>query len=215
MTNQIDTQPREWLKRQYAARPEYEQWQPTPLPESFAALIEKRKVRKWEDFDERTKGVYRHIASLFPASPVYACGSRVRGDRVEYLDKDEVRQWRAMIGKTDKDVSDYDFWATPDAEQIEELPRYADRIRHGIPEDEKILIPMPEWDFTKLPESEHARVIDLYNRGRWGELANIHDQYNISPYSYCCDLSGLKVWYKFGIQQGKIKINGGTADTGI
>jgi len=210
------TDNREWLKRQYAARPNFEQWQPVPLPESFSALIEKRKVQKWEDFDERTKGVYRHIASLFPGFPVYACGSRVRGDRVEYLDKDEVRQWRAIAGKADKDVSDYDFWTSLDAVQVGELPRYADRIRNGIPDDEKILIPMPEWDFSKLPESEHARVIELFICGQWRELANIHDQYGLSPYSYCCELDGLKNWYRFGIEQGKITANGATTtDTRI
>lgn len=212
MTNNAQ---REWLERQYAGRPEHKAWEESDLPESFAALIEKRRVRKWEDFDERTKGVYRHIASLFPVSPVYACGSRVRGDRVEYLDSDEVRKWRAMIGKTDKDVSDYDFWTTPDAEQIEELPRYADRIRHGIPKDEKILIPMVSWDFTRLPESEHARVIELYNTGKWSALAAIHDKYVLSPYSYCCETQGLKNWYRFGIETGKIKRNGATTDTGI
>lgn len=202
------TDNREWLKRQYAARPNFEQWQPVPLPESFAALIEKRKVRRWEDFDERTKGVFRHIGSLFPTAPVYACGSRVRGDYVNIEDWKQIHEWRAIAGKTCKIESDYDFWTPLDAEQIRELPRYADRIRHGIPDDEKILIPMPEWDFSKLPESEHARIIELYNSGGWRELANIHDQYGLSSYSYCCELSGMKVWYRFGIEQGKIKSNG-------
>ena len=63
---------------------------------------------------------------------------------------------------------------------------------------------MESWDFEKLPKSEHARVIKLYNLGKWRDLAAIHDKYQLSNYSYCCDLSGIKTWYLFGIQSGKI-----------
>jgi predicted nucleotidyltransferase len=176
------------------------------LPDNFDDLIEKRRVRTFADFSEKTQSIYRHIASFFPGEQVYACGSRVRGDYVELLDLPEVREWRRRTGKADKDVSDYDFYVRPESLQFGELPKHADRLRHGIPDEQKIPIPIMEgWDFSKLPKTEHGRVIELYNAGRWGELAAIHDQYGLSSYSYCCDTSGLKTWYKFGIESGKIK----------
>lgn len=176
------------------------------LPADIEAFIESRRVRTFGEFSARTQSVYRHIASFFPGEQVYACGSRVRGDYIEYLDQPAVREWRRRTGKAGKEVSDYDFYVHPDARQFGELPKHADRLRHGIPEEQKIPIPIMEgWDFSKLPASEHARVIELYNSGRWGDLAAIHDQYGLSNYSYCCDTSGLKVWYKFGIESGKIK----------
>lgn len=184
------------------------------LPQSFLKLIEKRRVRCWEDFDEKTQGVYRHIADLFPGSDVYACGSRVRGDYTEYLDQPEVKEWRKRAGKAEKERSDYDFFAPLNAICYGEIPEYADRLRHGIPENEKILIPMVAWDFTKLPEDQHGRIIELYNAGRWNELAALHDKYKLSPYDYCCDLSGLKRWYKYGIESGKINADT-TTDPGI
>ncbi len=179
---------------------------PTFVPADIEAFIEKRRVRTFADFSPLVQSVYRHIASFFPGEQVYACGSRVRGDYIEHLDPPQVRKWRKETGKADKEVSDYDFYVSPDARQFGELPKHADRLRHGIPEEQKIPIPIMEgWDFSKLPQSEHARVIELYNAGRWGDLAAIHDQYGLSNYSYCCDTSGLKVWYKFGIESGKIK----------
>lgn len=183
------------------------------LPDKFLELIERRRVRRWEDFDEKTQSIYRHIASMFPGSDVYACGSRVRGDYTEYLDPSEIKEWRKRAGKAEKERSDYDFFAPLNAVCYGELPEYADRLRHGIPENEKILIPMTAWDFTKLPEDQHGRIIELYNAGRWNELAALHDKYGLSPYDYCCDLSGLKKWYKYGIETGRI--NAGTTNTGV
>lgn len=178
------------------------------IPDSFAELIEKRRVQSFDDFDARTKGIYRHIASLFPGVDVFACGSRVRGDYVNAGDDPKICEWRAAIGKAEKVESDFDFYAPLDAIPVSDIPPYADRLRHGIPAEEKILIPMERWDFSKLPESEHARVIDLFNRERWRELANIHDQYRLSNYSYCCDLSGIKTWFRYGIERGEIKSDG-------
>lgn len=183
------------------------------LPESFLKLIERRRVRRWEDFDEKTQSIYRHIADMFPGFPVYACGSRVRGDYTEYLDPTEIKEWRKRAGKAEKERSDYDFWTPLNAVQYGELPDYADRLRHGIPENEKILIPMVAWDFTKLPNDQHGRVVELYNAKNWRELAALHDKYKLSPYDYCCELEGLKKWYKHGIETGKI--NADTTDTGV
>lgn len=185
------------------------------LPESFRKLIEQRRVTRWEDFDERTQSIYRHIADQFTGFPVYACGSRVRGDYTEYLDPPEVKEWRKQAGKSAKERSDYDFWTPLDAVLSGELPEYADRLRHGVPDNEKILIPMVAWDFTKLPEDQHGRIIELYNAKRWNELAALHDKYSLSPYDYCCDLSGLKKWYKHGIETGKINADSANDNTGV
>lgn len=197
-----------WHIRNIGTHPKYTRFVPNSCL-NFEGLVRARRVRCFEDFEVFDKLYYQNIARCF-TGPVYACGSRVRGDYTEITDPPEVKEWRKRAGKSAKDSSDYDFWTPSDSFQVcEELPKNADRLRHGVPEEEKILIPknMEGWDFSKLPESEHARVIELYNAGRWADLAAIHDKYNLSNYSYCCDLSGLKLWYKFGIEQNKIKAN--------
>lgn len=183
----------------------------------YSELIEKRRVLRWQDFPPLTRGVYQHIAEHFPGQPVYACGSRVRGDYVEDSDGPVVRAWRTAAGKTDKRVSDFDFLVALDAVQIGALPSYADRLRHGVAYEEKIPIPMEEWDFSKLPEDQHADVIAAFDRGDWHELTLIHDEYHLSPYSYCCEQSGLKKWFTWAIQTGIIKKDGEQPqpDTGV
>ena len=185
------------------------------LPENFLKLTEQRRILRWDDFDNKTQGIYRDIADRFTGFPVYACGSRVRGDYVNADDLQEIKEWRKRAGKAEKENSDFDFWTPLNAVQYGELPEYADRLRHGVPENEKILIPMIAWDFTKLPADQHGRVIELYNSGRWNELAALHDKYKLSPYDYCCDLSGLKKWYKHGIDSKKINADSTANNTGV
>lgn len=64
-----------------------------------------------------------------------------------------------------------------------------------------------EWDFSRLPDSEHDRVVELYRAGKWWEIIAIHDQYELSDNNYCCSntLSGVKNWVKHGIETGQIK----------
>jgi hypothetical protein len=198
-----------WHIRQAGTHPKYTRYVPEKCKD-FEELVKIRRVRSFDDLEVFDKLIFQRIANCF-TGPVYACGSRVRGDYIEITDPPEVAEWRKRAGKPPKEVSDYDFWTPADSFQVcEELPKNADRLRHGVDDKEKILIPksMEGWDFSKLPEHEHGRVIELYKAGRWADLAAIHDKYNLSNYSYCCDLSGLKVWYKFGIEQGKIKSNG-------
>lgn len=198
-----------WHIRQAGTHQKYTRYVPEKCKD-FKELVKIRRVRSFDDFEFFDKLYFQGIANCF-TGPVYACGSRVRGDYIELTDPPEVAEWRKRAGKTAKDMSDYDFWTPADSFQVcYDLPQNADRLRHGVADEEKILIPknMEGWDFSKLPEHEHARVIELYNAGRWSDLAAIHDKYNLSNYSYCCDLSGLKLWYKFGIEQGKIKANG-------
>lgn len=60
------------------------------------------------------------------------------------------------------------------------------------------------WDFTKLPDSEHGNVIAAYDTGNIRELISIHDRYQLSSHSYCCDHTGLLAWFKYGIENGSI-----------
>lgn len=172
--------------------------------EDFEAWKARRRVTEWNGFDILTKAVFVQIARCF-IGPVFACGSRVVGDYIEPNDPPEVREWRAQAGKTDKQVSDFDVFMTKDTRQIIELPPMADVIRHGVPDSEKILISVEQWDFSKLPESEHARVVELFKAGAWKELIDIHDRYNLSPYTYCCEIEGLKAWYRWAIGTELIK----------
>lgn len=176
------------------------------LPHDFQELINARRVNHWREFPAGTKARYTAIAESFPGIQVYACGSRVRGDYIEANDPEQIRQWRKAAGKSDKQRSDFDFWAPTAAVPLFEVPKGGDRIKHGIAETEKIAIPMAAvWDFSKLPETEHARVVALYKAGNWNELIKIHDAHDLSPYTYCCDISGVKKWYGHAIQTGIIK----------
>lgn len=64
-----------------------------------------------------------------------------------------------------------------------------------------------EWDFGKLPESEHDKVIDLWNNGDAGKLMVIHNKYELSPELYCCSVQNQMVldWFKYGIKHEYIK----------
>lgn len=160
-------------------------------------------VKCYDEMPYMSKRGYLEIAKRFPGFQVYACGSRVRGDYVESEHDVLTQKLRALAGKKKKACSDFDFWVEPNAVQVGDLPEWADRCRLRIPENEKI--PLPMWEFEKIPEWEHERILRLYENSRWVELVRIHDQYQVSPHSYCCDVIGLQVWWKYGIDNGFIK----------
>lgn len=64
-----------------------------------------------------------------------------------------------------------------------------------------------EWDFSKLPEELHSRVRELLEKGDANALLEIHDDYELSDYDYCCGvpISGVLVWFKHGIDKGLIQ----------
>lgn len=64
-----------------------------------------------------------------------------------------------------------------------------------------------EWDFDRLPEHEHAHVLELYQTGKWWEIIVLHDRYELSENNYCCSntLQGVKKWIEHGIKTGKIR----------
>ena len=198
----------EWHIKQAKERPKGE---PIKNDDGAITLLRlKRAVNCFADFPAATRAIYTDIAGRFPGSQVWACGSRVRGDYMNFAGDTEAIEARAAAGMKRKLHSDFDFWAVPDAEQVGKLVANADRCRVRIPEKEKIPIPM--WDFNKLPPDEHQQVAAWIVQGEWGKLAAVHDKYALSPHSYCCDPEGLKNWFWWGLKNGKINYGGNIAN---
>lgn len=63
------------------------------------------------------------------------------------------------------------------------------------------------WNWDKIPESEHAAIIEHANAGRWGEVAKMCEQYSVSAFC-CCNAEGLQNWLWWAIENGTI--NDGT-----
>jgi hypothetical protein len=53
-----------------------------------------------------------------------------------------------------------------------------------------------EWDFTKIPATEMERIRQLVAGEKWKDLAIIHNNYNLSSNSYCCNMEGVKTNFK-------------------
>jgi hypothetical protein len=64
-----------------------------------------------------------------------------------------------------------------------------------------------DWDFSKLPESEHQNVIDLFKSYQWAALLKIHNKHKLSTNRYCCSnvKDAMFKWFKYGIDTGQIK----------
>jgi hypothetical protein len=64
-----------------------------------------------------------------------------------------------------------------------------------------------EWDFSRLPEEEHQKVIDLLASYDWTGLLKIHNAYKLSSNKYCCSnvKNAMYQWFTYGIEQGHIK----------
>ena len=172
--------------------------------------IEQTRVSSLEQMPLYMQERFREISNMIPGREVYACGSRVRGGYVEEWTPDHIR---AMVyfNRSPKKESDYDVWvkgvSNDDLKRIKKsLPEYADVLLY-VPENEKILIPKMIWDFSKLPDHEHARVLDLWQKNDVVALAAIHNQYRLSDHNYCCKLSGVSAWFKYGIETGQIQAN--------
>jgi len=125
-----------------------------------AAEASERAFLTFEEMPEYMKTQFSLIASHFPGQQIYATGSRVDGSYMEEWSPEEVRLLREKLGKKTNKGSDYDIVLEPGQEEAArkvQLPKGADLLRYS-PGGKKIAIPM--WDFSKLPESEHARVIE-------------------------------------------------------
>ena len=173
--------------------------------DSLSPKIKSRSVSEFHEMPAYTRHIYGCIADCFPGIQVYAVGSRVNGDYVDADSPAEIRRARREAGKAEKHESDFDFWIAERVSPVGYLPMLSDRLFYLPPGEKKILGPM--WDFSKLPESEHALAIEATQNARVGALILLHDQYRLSPYSYCgCgDEKAVLAHFQKAIQDGKIK----------
>lgn len=170
-------------------------------------FMRSRAVNSWDEMRPGVRAAYAYIASFFPGEQVFAVGSRVNGDYVDAWDGPEVREMRSRIGKAPKDRSDFDFWIDPRADNhAGPLPEYADRLFYLPPGEKKIPIPM--WDFSRLPEPQHPAAAAAFYSGNVAALINLHNAYSLSPHTYCgCggDEASVMRWFQHGIETGQIK----------
>lgn len=133
----------------------------TPIKYDLSGVEQLRKLRgvkTFADFPQSTRGVYLQVAKCFPGWQVWAVGSRVRGCYIcilsfqelgmnygeSWIEYERTKQARLAAGMKDKGQSDYDFLVAPDAIQIGQLPKGAERVRVLVPKDERIPIPIFE-----------------------------------------------------------------------
>jgi hypothetical protein len=170
--------------------------------ESDAQLIESRAVSDFSQLPIGTQRQYMRLVDLYPGIQLYATGSRIDGT---YVDADSllaIGEMRERIGKQPKQESDYDFTTTPDKWQIIAgggFYQNFDLVAWSDDAEKQKQIPIPMWDFSKLPECEYNNVLALYMANNWSALVEIHDKYQLSVNSYCCDLAPVKRWYKWAI----------------
>lgn len=175
------------------------------VSDSFFQKNEIRAVSAFHEMPAYTQHIYGCIADCFPGIQVYAVGSRVNGDYVDADSPAEIRRARREAGKAEKHESDFDYWVAEQVSPVGDLPLLSDRLFYLPPGEKKI--PVPMWDFSKLPESEHALAIEATQNARVGALILLHDQYRLSPYYYCgCgDEKAVLDHFQKAIQDGKIK----------
>ena len=60
-----------------------------------------------------------------------------------------------------------------------------------------------EWNWDKIPESEHGTLIAHVEAKRWSEVAKLCEQYKVSNHC-CCNAQGLQAWSIWAIETGII-----------
>lgn len=65
------------------------------------------------------------------------------------------------------------------------------------------------WDWTKLPEYEHANAVEYYNFNKLLDLMKLANTYNITPEPLCCgdDPNDTYLQFKNAIEKGWITTN--------
>ena len=61
------------------------------------------------------------------------------------------------------------------------------------------------WDWSKVPESEHAELMRLYRLNQWAAIAKACEKWGVMPGGCCCNPSGLQNWFVHSIENGTIK----------
>lgn len=197
-----------WHVNEAKFRPQYEKIVPGQIQTADARFANARKFKAFKQMPEYMRKRFLQLAALYMGRDVYAVGSRVTGEWIEVDSPPEVARMREGLGKAPKLESDYDIWfQMSDGEDRDELikmlPPWGDLLPHGVPDNQRILIPMWNWD--KLPKSEHANAIELFNAGRWGALMAIHNKYNLSPQTLCCNDAPVREWFGWAISNEIIR----------
>lgn len=197
-----------WHINEAKFRPQYEKILPGEISSADRRFISARRFKSFSQLPEYMQARFLELAAMFMGREVWACGSRVNGTWIEKDSLPEVARMREGLGKAPKIESDYDvyFPLKPDEDRgeiLSRLPKWADLLPHGVPPDEKILIPM--WDWAKLPKSEHAAAIEMYEGQRWGALMQLHNKYGLSPQTLCCDDKPVRKWFAWAINNEIIK----------
>lgn len=198
----------QWHIRQAAARPELDRMDYVQSTDA-RKVADGRAFKQFAQMPEYMREKYLQIAGVFPGIQFYACGSRVTGEYIETWSGAPIIKMRQALNKASKPESDYDVCIDMPVLNLTlagiraNLPPWADLLNHGVPPDQKIAIPM--WDFDRLPASEHANVIRLFRDQKWGELMAIHNRYVLSMNYYCCDERPIIRYFQWAIDNGKIK----------
>lgn len=181
------------------------------------AYARARAFDTFADMPDYMQRAFLQIAGCFAPRRCFATGSRVNGRYAESWSGDEVRAMRRRLKQREK-VSDYDVYVegiTPaelrsistQAKRKDEMPDNAD-IQNYLP-PQTPMIEVPGWDFSRLPDSEHEAVIELLKKDNVGALMQMHNKYQLSAYTYCCEENAVRRWFRHGVESGQIKVKGG------
>lgn len=196
-----------WHVNEAKFRPQYEKVFPGEIGSADKRLVNARRFRTFNQMPEYMRDKFTQLAAIFMGRDVWATGSRVDGTWIEKDSPTDIARLREAIGKAPKLESDYDICLEvgegEDRDELRKrLPEWADLLQHGVQPEKKILIPM--WDFTKLPKSEHANAVNLFEASQWGTLMVLHNKYQLSPQTLCCDDKPVRKWFAWAIQNKTI-----------
>lgn len=182
------------------------EYNPFEIPDQTKAkeLAASRAFRVFDKMPEYMKTKFMELASRYPGRKVWATGSRVNGDFIDEYSGPKIARMREQLFKKSTGSSDYDIIVellpgekVADLRKV--LPQWGDLIVNPDPEQIKILIPM--WDFSKLPEELHPKVIELVRGKRWPDLMVIHNEYQLSTNFYCCEVDAVRRWFTWAVEQ--------------
>lgn len=193
-----------WHVNEAMFRPQYEKIIPGEIGTADARYIRARRFRTVAAMPNYMRKRFTELAALFIGKQVFAAGSRVTGEWIEKDSPPEVARLRESLGKAPKLESDYDIWFKTEPGEDhkwirDRLPKWADFIPNGIPDNQKVPIPMWNWD--RLPKTEHAAAVDMFNNQRWGALMALHNKYQLSPQTLCCDDKPVREWFEWAIKE--------------
>lgn len=181
-------------------------------PKSAQDLRYSRRVESFEQFPYFTQQVYLCAADFFPGIQLSATGSRVNGDYIDPDSPPEILDMRRVLGKANKQRSDYDFTLyshKAHTNEIEQCRKFISQQFYVMIDvcpfalvEQKINIPM--WDFDKLTDEQKRQARALTLEHRWGALMKLHNEWKLSPNHYCCNEAPIIKWFTWALKEGKI-----------